>query len=116
MIFSQILPELFVGSCPASIDDIDHLKKDCGITAILSLQTDEDLDRCDADWMQMDDCRADLGIVVRRIPFEAFDGESRLRTLSRCVATLDRLLREGHTAYIHCNLGSVRSPTVVIRR
>jgi protein-tyrosine phosphatase len=113
MIFSQVLPQLFVGSYPANIDDIDRLKKDCGITAILSLQTDENLDRCDVDWMRMDHRRAELGIKVRRIPVEAFDGQDGLRMLYRCVAVLDGLLRGGHAVYVHCNLGTVRSPSVV---
>jgi hypothetical protein len=114
MIFSSILPQLFVGSCPANIDDIDRLEKGCGITAILSLQTDDDLDPCDMDSMQMDHRRAELGIAVRRISVAAFDGEDGPRTLYRCVAVLDGLLRAGHAVYVHCNLGTVRSPTVVI--
>ncbi len=50
MQLSQVLPQLFVGSCPTNTDDINHLKADYGITAILNLQTDHDFDYCDLDW------------------------------------------------------------------
>jgi hypothetical protein len=42
MDFDEILPNLFVGSCPRNQGDIDHLKTDVGITAVLNLQTDDD--------------------------------------------------------------------------
>ena len=55
---SQILPRLFVGSCPATTEDINHLKADLGITAILNLQTDQDLDYWDLDWPRLEShCR-----------------------------------------------------------
>jgi hypothetical protein len=38
----RVTPNLFVGSCPLDSKEIDELKS-LGITAILSLQTDEDL-------------------------------------------------------------------------
>jgi hypothetical protein len=34
MNLSQVLPRFFVGSCPTTKDDIDHLKADYGVTAI----------------------------------------------------------------------------------
>jgi hypothetical protein len=37
---SQILPNLFVGSYPRSPEDIDRLKQDFGITAVLNVQTE----------------------------------------------------------------------------
>ena len=46
--------------------------------------------------------------------FRDFVGPDVQRTLSECVAALDELLRAGHTVYIHCKLGAVRSPTVVV--
>jgi hypothetical protein len=44
MNLNHILPRLFIGSCPTHADDINHLKVDYGITAILNLQTDSDFD------------------------------------------------------------------------
>ena len=50
MNLNQVLPRLFIGSCPMTTDDISHLNADYGITAVLSLQTDHDLDYWDLDW------------------------------------------------------------------
>jgi atypical dual specificity phosphatase len=114
MTLSQVLPKLLVGSHPINMDDIDRLKRDYGITAILNLQTDGELDPCEVSRIQTESHCDKLEIAVRWIPVEAFVGEDGVRRLSRCAAMLDELLRSGHAVYVHCNLGTVRSPTVVI--
>jgi hypothetical protein len=40
---SQILPNLFVGSYPAGQEDVDQLRRELGVTAVLNVQTDEDM-------------------------------------------------------------------------
>jgi protein-tyrosine phosphatase len=114
MNLSQVLPQLFVGSCPASADDINHLKTDYGVTAILNLQTDHDFDYWDLNWSRIEGRCRELGVEVRRIPVRDFDGLDLRKKLSQCVETLDELLRGGHTVYTHCNVGSGRSPSVAI--
>ena len=49
MDYDQVLPRVFVGSYPASLEDIDRLVRDAGITAVLNLQTDEDADYLNVD-------------------------------------------------------------------
>ena len=44
---------LLVGSCPVSEDEIEQLKA-AGITAVLNLQTDEDLFQREIDWPAME--------------------------------------------------------------
>ena len=114
MHLSQVLPQLFVGSCPTNTDDINHLKADYGITAILNLQTDHDFDYCELDWGRIESRCNELGIAVQRIPVRAFDGEDLRRQLSQCVQALDTLLKNGQTVYTHCNSGMDRSPSVAI--
>jgi protein-tyrosine phosphatase len=114
MDLSHILPKLLVGSCPAHTEDIDHLKTDYGITAILSFQTDHDFDYWDLDWNRLEARCLELGVEVRRIPVRDFDGEDLRRNLTQCVQTLDELLYGGHVVYAHCNVGEGRSPSVVI--
>ena len=111
---SRVLRQLYVGSCPISVEDIDHLKADYRITAVLNLQTDEDFDRCHLDWNSLEARYHELGIEVRRIPLSDFIRPDWRSKLSECVAALDELLRAGHIVHIHCNLGTVRSPTVVL--
>jgi protein-tyrosine phosphatase len=114
MNLNQILPRLFVGSCPTNADDINHLKVDYGITAILNLQTDHDFDYCDLDWNQIETRCRDLQIEVRRIPVRDFDAEDLRNKLPRCVRALDELLRADRIVYAHCNVGAGRSPSVAI--
>ena len=114
MNLNQILPRLFVGSCPINADDINHLEVDYGITAILNLQTDNDFDYWDLDWSRLQTRCNELGIAVRRIPVRDFDSEDLRKKLSRCVQAVDELLRADHTVYAHCNVGAGRSPAVAI--
>ena len=114
MNLSQVVPRLFVGSCPTNTDDIDHLKAEYGITAILNLQTDNDFDYYDLDWERIEAHCHELGIEVRRIPVRDFDGMDLRKKLPQCVQVLDDLLKDGHTVYTHCNVGMGRSPSVTI--
>jgi protein-tyrosine phosphatase len=114
MHLSQVLPRLFVGSCPTCSDDIDHLKADYGVTAILNLQTDNDLDYWDLDWSRLSARCGELGIEVKRIPVRDFDGMDLRKRLPECVQALNGLLLAGHTVYANCNVGAGRSPSVAI--
>ena len=114
MNLSQVVPRLFVGSCPTTTDDIDHLKVENGITAILNLQTDNDFDYCDLDWERIEAHCHELGIEVRRVPVRDFDGMDLRKKLPQCVQVLDNLLKDGHIVYTHCNVGMGRSPTLAI--
>ncbi|MEN6449704.1 MAG: dual specificity protein phosphatase family protein [Thermoguttaceae bacterium] len=114
MNLSQVLPRLLVGSCPTNADDINHLKVEYGVTAVLSLQTDNDLDYCDLDWNRIEGRCRELKIEVCRVPVRDFDGEDLRKKLPWCVAALDDLLQAGHTVYSHCNVGAGRSPSVAI--
>jgi hypothetical protein len=40
MDYAQIIPGLFVGSHPQAVSDIERLRLDSAITAVLNLQTD----------------------------------------------------------------------------
>lgn len=114
MDLNHVVPRLFVGSCPTSTDDIDHLKAEYGITAILNLQTDSDFDYWDMDWKRLEARCHELGILIRRVPVRDYDGLDLRKKLCRCVKELDELLRDGHTVYTHCNVGAGRSPSVAI--
>ena len=43
MNYAQLFPQLFIGSHPKSTDDIERLLLKAGITAVLNLQTDADM-------------------------------------------------------------------------
>jgi hypothetical protein len=53
MQIDRIRPNLLVGSCPEYVGDIDRLKRDFGVSAVLSLQTDFDLASWRIRWAKM---------------------------------------------------------------
>ena len=111
---SQILPDLFVGSCPGSPADIDQLRQAFGVTAVLNVQTDDDMVIWGIDWDGLESHYQTTSIEVRRVPVRDFDPDDLRRQLPECVRVLDKLLHQGDTVYIHCNMGINRSPTIVI--
>jgi len=114
MNFNQVLPNVFVGSYPESVDDIEQLQKKVGVTALLNLQTEEDMQRLGCDWRGLRaHCRR-LKLALRHVPVRDFDAEDLRKNLPVCVQALGELLRKGHTVYVHCTAGLGRSPSVVI--
>lgn len=110
---TKILDCLYVGSCPTSQTDVQELKE-LGITAVLNLQTDEDIA-----WRNID--RDGVSAAYRayrlreiRYPIRDFDYEDLRRRLPEAVRLLHNLVKEGHRVYVHCTAGMNRSPTVII--
>jgi protein-tyrosine phosphatase len=114
MDLSQVLPNLFVGSYPRTTGDIDRLKREFGIMAVLSLQSDDDLAELDLDSDNMAAHYAESGIEMRRVPVQDFDRNDLRKQLPRCVVALNKLLQQGSIVFVHCNMGVNRSPSVVI--
>ena len=42
MQLDQILPNIYLGTCPESVTDIDWMQRQFGISAVLNLQTKDD--------------------------------------------------------------------------
>src|SRR5262249_36166274 len=103
--------KLYVGSCPMTEGDVIQLK-DTGITAVLNLQTDEDIRTREIDWPAMEDAYRRHGIVIHRFPIEDFSPSDMRQKLRTGVRILDNLIRAGLVVYLHCNAGINRSPTL----
>ena len=114
MNLDQIEPNLFVGSCPRDAADVERLRAEHGITAVLNVQTDEDMEDCSIDWQTLHEIYERARITVRREPVRDFDTEALRVRLPACVAALRDLLDNDHTVYVHCTAGINRSPTTVI--
>ncbi len=93
--------------------EIEQLKQK-GITAVLNLQSDQDLEKHRIDWCALQAHYCDLGIELRRAPILDYNRADLSRNLKKAVAALGELLDSGHTVFVHCNAGVNRSPTVVI--
>ncbi|HWP58147.1 MAG TPA: dual specificity protein phosphatase family protein [Candidatus Acidoferrales bacterium] len=112
MDYARILPALFVGSCPKQREDIERLKRAAGISAVLNLQTDSDMQHFSLDWESLLSCYRELEIELRRLPVRDFDAADLEAKLPACVSSLAELLSLNHTVYLHCSAGAGRSPTV----
>jgi atypical dual specificity phosphatase len=114
MNLDQVFPQIFCGSYPASIADIDRLRQDFGITAVLNLHSDEDIQDLSIPWAALEDHYCRSGIELRRVPVRDFDRDDLQRHLPECVGVLRELIDDGHQVYVHCTAGIGRSPSVVV--
>ncbi|HPP52236.1 MAG TPA: dual specificity protein phosphatase family protein, partial [Thermoguttaceae bacterium] len=108
MELTLILPRVYVGSCPVEPADIDQLKE-LGITAVFSLQTEEDFLFWGIDWPALESAYRKMDIELVRIPVQDFSPEDLREKLPACVAALEKLLQAGHTVFVHCSAGVNRS-------
>jgi protein-tyrosine phosphatase len=108
---NQILPDrLWVGSYVTP----DHVKelKLMGITTVLSMQTDEEIEHLGIAVRKLVRAYRDAGIAFCRTPARDFDEEALLANLPACVSELENLLQERWSrVYLHCTAGINRSPT-----
>ena len=112
--YNQILPNLYVGTCPENLKDVQELKGRCGITAVLNLQSDQDLRDRRIVWRAMETTYSKLGVVVQRVPMQDFDYDDQGEQLPDAVRILAELLDSSHIVYLHCNAGLGRSPLVAM--
>ncbi len=111
--YANITSELAVGSYPATPEDILHLQA-LGFTAVLSVQSDADLDERAASWERFWRFYTGRGISAVRVPIIDFDASDLAKNLLGAVDALDKLVKSGRRVYLHCTAGINRSPTVAI--
>src|SRR3989442_15954708 len=114
MNYAQLFPQLFIGSHPKSTDDIERLLLKAGITAVLNLQTDEDMQSANLDWEPLEASYRSSGIELLRVPVRDFDPVDLREKLPQCVRTLDQLLATDHSVYLHCTAGARPPPPLAI--
>jgi protein-tyrosine phosphatase len=113
MDYAQILSGLFVGSHPKTVGDVERLQRESAITAVLNLQTDEDMRSVKLNWPALEAHYQACGVDFLRLPVKEEQMELREK-LPECVRTLAGLITASHTVYLHCTEGIGRSPTVAI--
>ena len=109
----QVADRLWVGPCPSSPERILKLKQ-TGISGLVSVQTDGDLEACGMAWPLMWRFLMTQGINATRLPITDFDDKALLLGITQAVDAVAGTLSEGRSGYLHCTAGINRSPTVAI--
>ncbi len=112
--YDAILDDLFVGTHPQDRDDIDHLRSERAVTAVLNLQTEEDMQMWGLDWSNVSRYYVECRMQLERVPIRDFDPIDLRAKLKKAVSALDALVRRNHRVYVHCTAGVGRAPAVAI--
>ena len=110
---SEILPHLFVGEYPR-VEDVAWLKQTFGISAVFSLQDNEDLSAKGLTLFDLTNEYRIQQIEFRRAPVADFNCDSLERALPSALDVLHELIQQSHTLFLHCNAGCNRAPTMAI--
>jgi hypothetical protein len=111
--FHEVFERLTVGPCPNTPERIRAVKQ-AGYTAVVSVQTDEDLTELGLSWPLLWKFLVGQGLSCQRVPIRDFDQKALARGLEEAVAAVNDLHRSGHRVYLHCTAGVNRSPSVAI--
>lgn len=100
---------------PDSVEFVRSLRHECGVTGVVSVQTDFDLRAMGTSWPDMVALlrRGDITEAVR-VPITDFDERALAEELQAAIDAVRSLRGAGHETYIHCTAGLNRSPTVAI--
>ncbi len=111
--FGVIESDIYLGSAPQAEVDVLRLKN-MSVTAVLSLQSDEDFKYHRIDINDLQRAYDSNDILLRRFPIIDFDETDLGNNLARPVHALHQLLERGHRVYVHCNAGVCRAPATVL--
>lgn len=110
---TPIAPGLLVGEYPRP-EDVPELRAKHGVTAVLSLQDDDDLAVKGLRLEELREAYLASSIAFRRVPIADNDPEAVEIHLEAAIDALEDLVAAGHTVLLHCNAGYNRAPTVAI--
>ena len=105
----SVLPNLFLGPNPINEVDFAQLQA-MRITAILSLQSEDDVNQ--SEFLSRQSMASERALILHNFPVVDFDRADLRRKLPDCVRVLDDLLKSREIVYLHCTAGVSRSPTV----
>ena len=112
--WGHITPEIIIGTCPMTNDDLKCIHTETCVSAVLSLQHDDCLSHWHIDYDDMLRIAAKLNIKMLRCPIKDFDLPDMRKNLPLAVSTLESLITKGHRTYVHCTAGMGRAPLTVL--
>ncbi len=111
---NEVADGLWVGPCPRSPEFIQDLREVHGLTGLVNLQTDADLESLGMAWPLMWRFLMATGISSQRVIIVDFDDRSLITHLDAAVEAVQEMVAAGHKTYLHCTAGVNRSPTTAI--
>jgi atypical dual specificity phosphatase len=112
--WGEISPTIVVGTCPMTPHDLERIRDEAGVSAVLSLQHDDCQAYWSIDFAKMAMAASRLGLVFGRHSIRDLDVEDMRRQLPAAVALLAKLQAAGHRTYVHCTAGLGRAPLIVL--
>ncbi len=108
---SEIFPDrLWVGGYVRE-EDVPQLRR-LGISCVISLQADDDLEYYRISQEALDRAYRDAGIEWRRMPTTDFNREALSRNLPEAVIQVEEAFADPEArVYLHCTAGVNRAPT-----
>jgi protein-tyrosine phosphatase len=110
---STITESLLVGEYPR-VSDIEWLKHEFRVSAILNLQDDEDLRINGIDVIALRESCRQCQIKLVRVPIRDGSSDDMSARLGDALKHLQDLLGARERVYLHCNAGLNRAPTLAI--
>jgi len=111
--FAALRAHLLVGEYPMPAD-ARWLAEAQGVTAVVSLQDDADLESKGLDLVQLEGAYREAGLAFQRFPVPDGDESHLVARLAAVVGHIARIVDAGGRVYLHCNAGYNRAPTVAI--
>lgn len=112
--WDEITDRLVVGSCPMRGSDLERIRAEARVSALLSLQHDLCYAHFGIDYGALRRHGMQLGLTLAWHPIRDFDAGDARRRLPGAVRVLDALLRAHERVYVHCTAGMGRSPLAVL--
>jgi dual specificity protein phosphatase-like protein len=112
--WGEIRHDLVIGSCPIHPSDIDRIYDNTGVSAVLSVQTDDCRAALGIDYRMLEERASSRGLLLLNAPIYDFDADDQRKRLPGAVAQLCKLLSGGHRTYLHCTAGINRAPLVAL--
>ena len=112
--WGEIRRDLVIGSCPIRPSDIDRIHDDTGVSAVLSVQTEECRTALGIDYNELEEHASSRGLLLLNAPMRDFDAEDQRKRLPCAVQRFGELLTGGHRTYVHCTAGINRAPLVAL--
>ena len=111
--WGDITPDIVVGSCPMTPDDVRRIRRETGASALLSLQHNDCLAHWNINETELHRAGQDVGLRMVRCAMRDFSPVDARRVLPLAVRLLAALQSDDHRTYVHCTAGLGRAPVTV---